>query len=82
MEAGLNSFAMSPTKWISATGAIGIRTKRGRIGSGTFAHVDIAFEFASWISPKFKTASGPGQAVGWGHTSGVLAAEEICERVL
>lgn len=45
---------MTPTKWISTTNAIGIRTKRGRYGSGTFAHVDIAFEFASWISPEFK----------------------------
>ncbi len=53
-EAGLNSFVMTPTKWIASTDAIGIRTKRGRYGSGTFAHVDIAFEFASWISPEFK----------------------------
>ena len=53
-EAGLNSFTMSPTKWISATNAIGIKVKRGRYDGGTFAHVDIAFEFASWISPEFK----------------------------
>lgn len=53
-QAGLNSFVLTPTKWIGTTGAIGIRTKRGRIGGGTFAHVDIAFEFASWISPEFK----------------------------
>lgn len=53
-EAGLNSFVMTPTKWISGTNAIGIKTKRGRYGGGTFAHVDIAFEFASWISPEFK----------------------------
>lgn len=52
-EAGLNSFVLTPTKWINATGAVGIKTKRGR-GGGTYAHVDIAFEFASWISPEFK----------------------------
>lgn len=52
-EAGLNSFTMTPTKWISATNAKGVKVKRGR-GGGTYAHVDIAFEFASWISPEFK----------------------------
>jgi hypothetical protein len=52
-EAGRNAFTMSPKKWIESTGAIGIRSKSGRYG-GTFAHVDIAMEFASWISPEFK----------------------------
>ncbi len=52
-EAGLNAFTMSPTKWIMAVNAIGIVTKAGRYG-GTFAHSDIAFEFASWISAEFK----------------------------
>lgn len=52
-EAGLNSFTMTPTKWISATNAKGVKVKRGH-GGGTYAHVDIAFEFASWISPEFK----------------------------
>lgn len=52
-EAGLNSFTMTPTKWISATNAKGVKAKRGH-GGGTYAHVDIAFEFASWISPEFK----------------------------
>lgn len=52
-SAGLNSFVLTPTRWTKATGAIGIRVKRGRYG-GTFAHTDIAFEFASWISPEFK----------------------------
>ena len=52
-RAGLNSFVLTPTQWIKATGAIGIVTKRGRYG-GTFAHKDIAFEFASWISVEFK----------------------------
>ena len=52
-EAGLNSFTLSPTKWIKATNAIGLITKVGKNG-GTFAHVDIAFEFASWISAEFK----------------------------
>ena len=44
---------MSPTKWIKATNAIGIITKSGKYG-GTYAHKDIAFEFATWISPEFK----------------------------
>ena len=52
-EAGKNSFVLSPQKWIIATGAIGIVSKAGRYG-GTFAHKDIAFEFASWVSPEFK----------------------------
>jgi len=52
-EAGLNSFTMSPTKWIKATNAIGIISKAGRYG-GTYAHQDIAFEFASWVSVEFK----------------------------
>ncbi len=52
-EAGANSFTMSPQKWINATNAIGIISKSGKNG-GTFAHKDIAFEFASWISPEFK----------------------------
>ena len=52
-QAGSNSFTMSPKKWISATNAIGIVAKSGRYG-GTYAHSDIAFEFASWISPEFK----------------------------
>lgn len=52
-EAGKNSFVLSPQKWITATNAIGITSKSGRYG-GTYAHKDIAFEFASWISPEFK----------------------------
>lgn len=52
-EAGLNRFTMTPQKWIEATGAIGIVSKAGRYG-GTFAHSDIALEFASWISPEFR----------------------------
>lgn len=53
MESGLNAFTLSPQKWIQATNAIGIVSKSGRYG-GTFAHKDIAFEFASWISAEFK----------------------------
>ncbi len=53
-EAGRNAFVLSPKKWIDNTGAIGLKSKSGRHGGGTFAHVDIAFEFASWISPEFK----------------------------
>ena len=48
-----NAFTMAPQKWIESTNAIGIVSKSGRYG-GTFAHSDIAFEFASWISPEFK----------------------------
>ena len=53
MQAGLNSFILSPQKWIESTQAIGLISKSGRYG-GTFAHKDIAFEFASWISVEFK----------------------------
>ncbi len=52
-EAGLNRFTMTPSKWIESTGAIGIVSKAGRYG-GTYAHYDIAMEFASWLSPEFK----------------------------
>jgi len=52
-QAGLNSFTMTPKQWIERTGAIGIISKAGRYG-GTFAHKDIAFEFASWVSVEFK----------------------------
>lgn len=52
-QAGANAFTMSPKKWIEATNAMGIVSKSGRYG-GTYAHSDIAFEFASWISPEFK----------------------------
>ena len=52
-QAGLNSFVMPPQKWIDATAAIGIISKAGRYG-GTYAHKEIAFEFASWISVEFK----------------------------
>ena len=53
-ESGTNSFVMTPKKWIKATNAIGVISKQGRYNSGTFAHPDIAFEFASWLSPEFK----------------------------
>ena len=52
-QAGLNRFALSVKQWVNKTNSIGIIAKAGRYG-GTFAHKDIAFEFASWISPKFK----------------------------
>jgi len=52
-EAGSNSFTLTPKKWITATNAIGVISKAGRYG-GTYAHQDIAFEFASWISAEFK----------------------------
>ena len=53
-ESGRNAFTMSPQKWIRGTKAIGIISKSGKYGGGTFARSDIAFEFASWISPEFK----------------------------
>jgi hypothetical protein len=53
MQAGLNSFTLTPKRWIEATGAIGITSRAGRYG-GTYAHKDIAFEFASWVSVEFK----------------------------
>lgn len=52
-EAGSNAFTLSPQRWIESTNAIGIISKSGRYG-GTYAHSDIAFEFASWVSPEFK----------------------------
>ncbi|MDD4440119.1 MAG: KilA-N domain-containing protein [Tissierellia bacterium] len=52
-QAGLNSFVLTSKKWIEATNAIGIVSKAGRYG-GTYAHKDIAFEFASWVSVEFK----------------------------
>jgi len=53
-EAGLNSFHLTPKKWIEATKAIGIQSRAGRYGGGTYAHKDLAFEFGSWLSPEFK----------------------------
>ena len=53
MQAGLNSFSLTPKQWIEKTNAIGIVSQAGRYG-GTYAHRDIAFEFASWISVEFK----------------------------
>jgi len=52
-EAGSNAFVLSPTKWIETTHAIGIISKQGNTG-GTYAHKDIAFEFAAWLSAEFK----------------------------
>lgn len=52
-EAGLNSFTLAPQKWIEVTNAIGLVSKSGK-GGGTYAHRDIAFEFASWVSVEFK----------------------------
>lgn len=52
-QTGLNNFNLTPRKWIEATDAIGIISKSGRYG-GTYAHKDIAFEFATWLNPSFK----------------------------
>ena len=49
-EAGLNSFVLTPQQWIKSTNAIGITSKSGKYGGGTFAHKDIAFKFAAWLS--------------------------------
>ena len=53
-ESGKNSFYVSPQRWIKETNSIGIVSKSGKYGGGTYAHPDIAFEFASWLSPEFK----------------------------
>ena len=53
-QAGLNSFSLTPRKWIDATNAIGLISRAGRYNGGTYAHKDIAFEFGSWLSPEFK----------------------------
>lgn len=49
-ESGSNSFSLTPQRWIEKTKAVGLVSKAGRYGGGTFANIDIAFEFASWIS--------------------------------
>lgn len=53
-EAGLNSFNLTPKKWIDATSAIGIQSRAGRYGGGTYAHKDLVFEFGTWLSPEFE----------------------------
>ena len=53
-EVGYASFTLSPKRWIDRTNAVGIYSKGGKYSVGTFAHPDIAFEFASWLSPEFK----------------------------
>lgn len=53
-ESGSNSFSLTPQRWIEKTNAVGLVSKSGRYGGGTYAHKDIAFEFASWISVEFK----------------------------
>lgn len=53
IQTGLNSFVLTPKQWIEKTGAVGLTSSAGRYG-GTYAHKDIAFEFASWVSVEFK----------------------------
>jgi hypothetical protein len=53
-QVGLNSFYLTPKKWIDNTNAIGLTSRPGRYGGGTYAHKDIAFEFGSWLSAEFK----------------------------
>ena len=54
IDSATQSFTMSPTRWITLTNAIGFISKRGKYDGGTYAHPDIALEFASWIDPAFK----------------------------
>lgn len=54
IQSGLNSFRPTPKKWIDSTNAIGLQSRAGRHGGGTYAHKDLAFEFGSWLSPEFK----------------------------
>jgi len=54
IDSATQSFTMSPSRWINLTNAIGFISKRGKYDGGTFAHPDIALEFASWIDPAFK----------------------------
>ena len=54
IDSATQSFTMSPSRWINLTNAIGFISKRGKYDGGTFAHPDIALEFASWIDPTFK----------------------------
>jgi hypothetical protein len=53
-ESGANGYVLTSKQWIEKTNAIGIIAKAGRYGGGTFAHKDIAFEFATWLSAEFK----------------------------
>ena len=53
-DAGTNAYVFSIKEWTENLGAVGLLTKSGRYGGGIYAHIDIAFEFASWISPEFK----------------------------
>jgi len=53
-QAGANSFILTPKQWIEKTNAIGIASRRGRYGGGTYAHKYIAFEFGTWLSSEFK----------------------------
>ncbi|MBI5412649.1 KilA-N domain-containing protein [Candidatus Peregrinibacteria bacterium] len=57
-QSGSNGFVLSGKQWTERTNAIGIISKTGRYGGGTYAHKDIAFEFASWISAEFKLYLG------------------------
>jgi len=57
-EAGTNAFVFSIKDWTDKLGAIGLFTKSGRYGGGIYAHIDIAFKFASWIFPEFKLYHG------------------------
>jgi len=52
-ESGSNSFSLTPQRWIEKTNAVGLVSRAGRYGEGTYAHKDIAFEFASWINAEF-----------------------------
>lgn len=70
-QAGSNSFTLSPNKWVEATGAIGIKSTVGR-GGGTYAHRDIAFEFASWVKTLNELAIGQLRSLLDYNTAGKL----------
>ena len=71
-QSGLNSFKISVKEFVARTNAISVQAKAGRYG-GTYAHKDIAFEFAMWISPEFKVYSAI--AAGAGNTRGLLRVQ-------
>ncbi len=85
-QAGLNSFVLTAKRWHEATGAIGITSKAGRYG-GTYAHKDIAFEFASWVSVEFKLylikefqrlKETEREQLGWDLRDQANAAQLVC----
>ncbi len=73
LKATSNSFSISPSKWIHETKAIGIITKKGRFGGGTFVHRDIALNFCYWLSPAFQVSAGSTSPTGTLHFKSFLS---------